>query len=496
MVAIFLTIMALVTLVLLTAPRWYRSETKLLVRLGRENVTIDPTATMGQGSAMAIPPSREDEINSVIDILGSRLLLEKLVDRFQPGSILDPSGTLAGRSQDSPSVGTTAEKSAAVAVIRDGNPAPSEAGLAFRFPTLPRFDPAAVIGGLLGASSPREQAVRHIKEHLSVGAVKKSNVITVRYEARSPDLAQAIVNALVELYLEQHGRQNRTPGSREFFARQTDELRDRLSAAEQALADAKSTTGVASVDDQRRILVELSGRLHDGLLAAKAELAIAQAEVRSLTARLAALPEMLLTERTTGFANEAADGMRQQLYTLQIEEQKLLSKYTEELPAVQEIRRQIAAAERILAREDANRTQERLARSAAHEELTLGLLRAQASEASLQAKASTLERQIADARTELSRLIDHATRITQLEREVELQEASYRKYSANLEQVRIDEALEAQRISNISVVQPPTFEPRPVRPRPALTLAFGLLFAAAASFGLGGLAERVEPSVS
>jgi uncharacterized protein involved in exopolysaccharide biosynthesis len=70
------------------APRSYLSESKLFVRLGRENVTLDSTATMGQGPLTAVPQSREEEINSVVEILTSRMLLEKTVDAVGPQRIL------------------------------------------------------------------------------------------------------------------------------------------------------------------------------------------------------------------------------------------------------------------------------------------------------------------------------------------------------------------------------------------------------------------------
>ena len=51
-------------------PEIYRSDAKLMVRIGRESVTLDPTATTGQ--VIAVGPSRESEINSEMEILKSR----------------------------------------------------------------------------------------------------------------------------------------------------------------------------------------------------------------------------------------------------------------------------------------------------------------------------------------------------------------------------------------------------------------------------------------
>ncbi len=65
-------------------------------------------------------------------------------------------------------------------------------------------------------------------------------------------------------------------------------------------------------------------------------------------------------------------------------------------------------------------------------------------------------------------------RIAALQREVDLLETDYRKYSANMEQARIDQQLEVQHMSNIGVVQPASYEPRPVRPRTMLNLLLGI----------------------
>ena len=52
----------------------YESKAKLLVRLGRESVSIDPTATTGE--FMNVNQSRESEINSELDCSESSTTLE------------------------------------------------------------------------------------------------------------------------------------------------------------------------------------------------------------------------------------------------------------------------------------------------------------------------------------------------------------------------------------------------------------------------------------
>jgi polysaccharide biosynthesis protein PslE len=69
------------------APRVFRSAAKLFVRMWRESVTLDPTATTGQ--VVAAADSRESEVNAVVELLGSRALAEKMVDQFGPTAILE-----------------------------------------------------------------------------------------------------------------------------------------------------------------------------------------------------------------------------------------------------------------------------------------------------------------------------------------------------------------------------------------------------------------------
>ncbi len=89
MVITFFSVMSLVVLVTLLMKKTYISEAEIFVRLGRENVALDPTTTLGQGPAVRVPQSREEEINSNVKMLQSRDIISKVVDYFSPQVILD-----------------------------------------------------------------------------------------------------------------------------------------------------------------------------------------------------------------------------------------------------------------------------------------------------------------------------------------------------------------------------------------------------------------------
>src|SRR6188768_2366672 len=67
-ISFFVGVMTLGVLAAFFMPKTYRSEGKLLLRLGRENMAIDPTAAVGSSSIVMPQQTRESEILSVLEV--------------------------------------------------------------------------------------------------------------------------------------------------------------------------------------------------------------------------------------------------------------------------------------------------------------------------------------------------------------------------------------------------------------------------------------------
>ena len=65
--------------------------------------------------------------------------------------------------------------------------------------------------------------------------------------------------------------------------------------------------------------------------------------------------------------------------------------------------------------------------------------------------------------------------MVRLQREVQLEDANYRKYVDSLEQAHIDRAMATEGKSNISIVQPATLDPRAIKPQTALNLLLAMV---------------------
>jgi len=450
MVLFFLAVAVTVAVGTFLVAEVYRSEARLLVQIGRESVTLDPTATTATGQTVFLGQARENEVKSEMEILRSRELAEKVVDSIGPEEITKR---------------------------------PAAFGKA-----LERLD-------VLDSLSIRDRAVLKVMKKLNIDALENSNIIGISFDGRSPEVAQSVVAKLVELYLEKHIAVHQTAGSHEFFLQQSDRLRNKLAESENELRNLKDATGISSLEEQRTIIVKRIGTLKEEVESTESELASSKAKVEALKENLSNLPETHMLHETTGFTHLSADWMRDRLYELQLREQSLLSRYAEGSRSVQEIQREIVEAETLLNQEEPTRTQMTQGVNASYEQVQLSLLREQATLTSLQARLQVQNKQFAEAQNGLKTLNDSEVRIARLAREVSLEEANYRKYSEGLEQARIDHALEAGQISNISEVQPATLPIKSIRPRKALNLALGLLTGILGSIGLAFLCEYLDQTI-
>ena len=386
-VALFVMVVMATVLLTFLSPKEYRSEGKLFVRLGRENAMLDPTATLGQTSTIAVPQSRESEINSVVEILQSRVLLEKVVDSLGPEKVLHGGG-VADEAAGTTNAGMIRQLGAHLVLClpkgsvysRNWARAPGsaiESGPCWRRPSTSRSRPS-----------------------------RNPMLFKFRIEGPTPQLCQTVVGKLIDCYLDEHLRLNRAEGSHSFFAEQTDRLREELSRKEGELRNLKNKTGLASPADQRQLMVARIGRLEDDLLRAEAARGVAQAKVREPPREVGRLPDTEVTNETSGFGNEGTDRMRDQFYALQVREKEAQAKYTENHPKMQQIREQIATSRHILDEEERGRRQVTKEPSRLHHQVELALLNEEPALASLDAQAKQMRQQLVAA----ARGIDHAQR--------------------------------------------------------------------------------------
>jgi uncharacterized protein involved in exopolysaccharide biosynthesis/Mrp family chromosome partitioning ATPase len=474
MALFFCSVVALSLLVIALYPRSYASESKLFVQVGRETVALDPTATTGQ--TMLLEKSQIDEINSALDILTSAEVQRRVVDLIGAKRILD----------DAPSATATAEPSAKSFKSRIQD---------FQSSVRAWIDPVLTNLRLKDPASATDLAIRRLEKGVRAWAPKESTIITVEYQAASPELARDVVEATTTAFLEQHVRLNHVEGSLKFFSDQTETLHAKLLAAQAELRDRKNEFQMASLAGKRAIFEEQIKDVELQRLNVQRDLAYSEAKAADLTRAIAGLEPEIVTSRVAGFANEARDGMREKLYELELQESKLRSSYQDSHPLLMQIRRQRQQAEEILAALPEERTQTTSALNPNQRQLELQLMQAQADAQALRARQDAADKQLGQLHEQLLALNAREVQIDELERNVGILEGKYRMHVEKMEQARVNDELGRGRITNVKLAQPATMMTKPVAPNKRLFMAAGFLVAVGGAIGLAFVAEGADQTL-
>lgn len=438
-------------------PKTYKSEARLFMRLGRESTGMDATATLGENPVVMMPQSREAEINSIIELIQAKQIYRKVVEQIGATRILK-------RKWKPPVEGEPA------VVEEDSFLEGLWGGLMSNLAS----------AGIVNDLPESEKAIIKLQKKVEIEAFEKSNVLTVSFKSHSPELAQDVVNAIVEEYVRQHVDLHRPPKAFEFLQEQAAGIEQKLLVKREELEGYKNRTGILDANSHRNILDERRATLEGDLLNTTAQAYALQTLVDELEKSTRDMTAVTTVAKTTGAGNEGADGMAQELYKLKNQRALLAAKYREGHAKVVAIDKQVAEAEQMLKVIEAQRVETIEGPNKIYEETAALLEQKRPELAAAQAKVKILQQQIEKFNEELDEFTKVETGFAKLTREVDVLEQNYRKYYANLEQARIDNEMQTKEISNIGIGQGATLNLKPYSPNKLINLI------AAFVLGIGG----------
>jgi uncharacterized protein involved in exopolysaccharide biosynthesis len=272
-------------------------------------------------------------------------------------------------------------------------------------------------------------------------------------------------------------------------------LRKQLDDANNELRDLKNAGGFASLDGQRKMIEDQMALVEGQILSVESSLKESQGKLTLLADAVQKAPERIALQEVEGHPNVAGDSMKALLFALQLQERELAAKYQEDHPQLVAVRKQVTDAQKLLASEPPTRAQATTGVNPVRQRLEQDLLLEQSLSAAFKAKRETLLAQRGDILASLKGLNDRSIKMEQLQRRTDLLEANYRSYAENLELARIDQALEEERISNVTVVQPASFVAKPVSPKRWLIVAAGCAIAFIGAFALAFAWEHLDRSI-
>jgi uncharacterized protein involved in exopolysaccharide biosynthesis/Mrp family chromosome partitioning ATPase len=133
-----------------------------------------------------------------------------------------------------------------------------------------------------GGAATETSAAGTISSGLTAIAKKGSNIISVSYKNRDPQIATLVLQELLSRYFVKHLEVHRSAGAFDFVTQQTDQVRARLNRTEDALKSLRDKTGIVSLKDDSDALVKEAEETRKKLNDAEADLAEQQALVKQI----------------------------------------------------------------------------------------------------------------------------------------------------------------------------------------------------------------------
>jgi uncharacterized protein involved in exopolysaccharide biosynthesis len=427
-VCCFLMILGAVALLTVLTPRKYEAELKILVKGER----ADPLVTPDKDPIMPRPEVTEQDVNSEVELLKSRDLLEKLA-------------------------------------LSTG---------------VPQNDSVRL-----------NEAVQELEKNITVEPVKKTKLIQVTYKAKSPHQAELVLQTLSHLYFEKHLEVHRPPGALNFFQAQTEQYQKQLQETEAAMTKFADDRGVVEAPLSREITVRKLNDFEAELKEARSAVVETEQRILVLEQEQSSIAARLTTSVKTAGNPYLEQQLRSTLLNLELKRTELLNKFTPDYRPVQEVEAQIAQTREALENAQKNPVREETTdRDATHEMIKSELAKARADLLALLAKVAATQDNVETYRQQAKKL--NETEIAQegLVRKAKTAEENYLLYSKKEEEARISDALDQQRIVNVSVAQPPSAPPVPVQPRWWINLTLGLFFAIFASITVALIIDSLDRS--
>jgi uncharacterized protein involved in exopolysaccharide biosynthesis len=302
--------------------------------------------------------------------------------------------------------------------------------------------------GLDKRLSDRDRVVLALQKNLSIEQVRKTDVIEIRFRTGDPQMGAEVINTLIALYLDQHIAVFTTPRAREFFEKQMEILEANLKGVEEERRRFKERHGITAFDEQRNLLLRQARDLHTQSQTMDAEGAVLEAQRDDLRRRLAALPREGKLAGVTTHPAQPAEGAG------------MLSAGSN--PISQALEQEVIQADARLQ--------------------------------GVRARQREQKRQLAAVETDLKALDGLETELKRLDRTLGILEQDYALYAKKREEARISEAMDREKIANISVISPAIPPARPIQPKRLLLMVVALVLGPTGGVVMAFVAEYFDPS--
>lgn len=350
----------------------------------------------------------------------------------------------------------------------------------------------------------REAQIDRLMREIKLTSLGRDNIFNFSYRDTSRVRARLLVENLVALFVESDlGSKTRDVDSaKDFIDQQIKTYETRLIEAENRLKDFKlRNLGVADGAGGKDYFSRIAA-LTEELAKLNLDLKAAEQSRDALRRELSGEKAVLLPDLTGPALNVTTPELDARLEAQRKQLDELLRRYTDLHPDVIATRRLIERLEEQRAREiealrraEASRPRQAPAYDKEMQQTRLALAESEATVAALRVRAADTQGRLAQLRASASRVPQIEAELSQLNRDYEVVRRNHAALVAQREKAMMSEEIDATRMAQFRVIDPPRTAERPVFPGRSVLALIALLGALASGVVASFLVAQLMPTV-
>ncbi len=336
-------------------------------------------------------------------------------------------------------------------------------------------------------------AAGKISDNLHADGILRTDMFGAALASPDPAFAAKALNRMVEIYADHVVALNRPLRTAEIARSEAERLEVELRETERRLRDYTETNRILSLEKQKDQLIDRLSRVQDALAQARREQMETVSKIAEIGQRIALLPREEAVSVTT-VPNPLIDRLNERLAGLETE----LLQYVAGSLAANKVRIEIDGIRDQLARTRNDVVgSETVGASVLYQQLQGNLAQEMAEQQAQIVRVEVLGQEMAEAEAELRRLDGLELEYNELRRTVDAKEEAYRYALQKREETTIADSLNlASNLSQVVQVEPAVQPAVPTSPRRFRLITLGLVVGSMFGFALAYVLEFSRRTVA
>jgi uncharacterized protein involved in exopolysaccharide biosynthesis len=316
---------------------------------------------------------------------------------------------------------------------------------------------------------------------LEANPIKLSNLIQISAASSNPEWVARVVNRAVELYVEQHLKINKAQGIEEFYEDQEKKLRVELIEAEKALKEYQEKEKIVEPEQELTATLARLTAFETTLRTTESAIRESNEKIRAFEGQLREQQPSITSSKHVS-VNPVYDRIRDKVIQLELDRDSLLQRYTPNDRLVRDKEKEIADLNKQLANILSDKKTV-WSTNSVYQGILHSLLTVRAELTGLEARKSSLLKQVATYSSEAAELKKKSFAYDRLRQDVNARKEALAFYKRKAEEARVSDAMDERKFGNVSIFERASLPLPPAGWSPLMAVLATLLVSLAIAVG-------------